>query len=302
MTVSDAPPSESIRLLRVTSTSTTARFLHAGAALVSPLALALARPPPRGAEAAADRRARPHRRGRERRGDHARELDERVKLAFAAARAAGHAAAAARRARTADPRAHDRRPRAAAVRQGNRAARGRRRARPRDRAHRRGEQAHAAAAARDAREATACRFAKFREDIRNEIVMARLREREVDNKIVVTEGEIDNFIKTQQAQASAQRRVNLSHILVAVPENASPEQIQARRARAEQALAQVKRAPISARSRRRFPTRPTRCRAAAWAGATRAPADAVLRRAAEDEAGRGDRRSCAAPTAFTSCG
>ena len=83
-------------------------------------------------------------------------------------------------------------------------------------------------------------FAKFREDIRNEIVTARLRDREVDNRIVVSEGEIENFIKMQQAQAGAGDEFNLSHILVTLPENASPEQIQARRARAEQALSQLK--------------------------------------------------------------
>ncbi len=83
-------------------------------------------------------------------------------------------------------------------------------------------------------------FASFREDIRNEIVMARLREREVDNKIVVTDGEIDNFIKTQQAQEGKGDEFNLSHILVVVPEKASPEQIQQRLSRAEQALAQLK--------------------------------------------------------------
>lgn len=83
-------------------------------------------------------------------------------------------------------------------------------------------------------------FSGFREDIRNEIVMARLREREVDNRIVVTEGEIDNFLSLQQAQVGGSDEYNLSHILVVVPENASPEQIQARRSRAEQAYAQLK--------------------------------------------------------------
>ncbi len=83
-------------------------------------------------------------------------------------------------------------------------------------------------------------FSKFREDIRNEIILARLREREVDNRIVVTESEIDNFINTQQAQTERGEEFNLSHILVTVPENASPEQIQARRSRAEQALEQLR--------------------------------------------------------------
>jgi peptidyl-prolyl cis-trans isomerase SurA len=83
-------------------------------------------------------------------------------------------------------------------------------------------------------------FQKFREDIRDEIVMARLREREVDNRIVVTESEIDNFISTQQTQTERGDEYNLAHILVTVPENASPEQIQARRARVDQALSQLK--------------------------------------------------------------
>jgi peptidyl-prolyl cis-trans isomerase SurA len=83
-------------------------------------------------------------------------------------------------------------------------------------------------------------FSRFREDIRSEIVLARLREREVENRIVVTESEIDNLLMTQQAQDGRGDEYNFSHILVTVPENASPEQIQGRRARAEQALAQIK--------------------------------------------------------------
>lgn len=83
-------------------------------------------------------------------------------------------------------------------------------------------------------------FARFREDIRNEIILARLRDREVENRIVVSESEIDSFLATQQGQAGRGDEFNLSHILVTVPENATPEQIQARRARAEQALEQLK--------------------------------------------------------------
>jgi len=83
-------------------------------------------------------------------------------------------------------------------------------------------------------------FNRFREDIRDEITIARLREREVENRITVTEGEIDNFIRTQQGSATRGDEFNLSHVLVTVPEKASPETIQARRERAEQALAQIK--------------------------------------------------------------
>lgn len=82
-------------------------------------------------------------------------------------------------------------------------------------------------------------FEKFREDLRNEITLSRMREREVAQKIVITESEIDNFIQSRQSQGRNDE-YNISHILVTVPENATPEQLQARRARAEQALAQLK--------------------------------------------------------------
>ena len=83
-------------------------------------------------------------------------------------------------------------------------------------------------------------YAKFREDLRNEITLVRVREREVDNKITVTEGEIDNYLATQATQAGKQQEYRVSHILVLVPEQASAEQIQARRARAEDALKALK--------------------------------------------------------------
>jgi peptidyl-prolyl cis-trans isomerase SurA len=82
-------------------------------------------------------------------------------------------------------------------------------------------------------------FARFREDIRKEITLGRLRQREVDNRIVVSEGEIESFINAQQGLAGRGEQYNLSHILVTIPENAGPEQIQARRSRAEQAHQQL---------------------------------------------------------------
>jgi peptidyl-prolyl cis-trans isomerase SurA len=83
-------------------------------------------------------------------------------------------------------------------------------------------------------------FTKFREDIRGQIIMARLREREVDDKIVITESEIDNMLANAQLQAGGVDEFNVSHILVRVPENARPDQIQERQERAEQALARLK--------------------------------------------------------------
>lgn len=82
-------------------------------------------------------------------------------------------------------------------------------------------------------------YTKFREEVRNEIVVTRLREREVDSKIVVSDAEIDTYLRTQQA-SGRNDEYNLLHILFTVPEAASPDQIQARRARADEALGKLK--------------------------------------------------------------
>lgn len=77
-------------------------------------------------------------------------------------------------------------------------------------------------------------FSRFREEIRDEIAMARLREREVDSKLVISEGEVDNFLASQPE--GAVEEYQLAHILLRAPESASPEQLQKLRSRAEQAL------------------------------------------------------------------
>jgi len=78
----------------------------------------------------------------------------------------------------------------------------------------------------------------MRKTIRNEILITRARERDVDNRISVSDAEIEGYLQTQ-AQQGVETEYNFSHILITVPENASPEQIQARRARAEDVLAQL---------------------------------------------------------------
>lgn len=78
-------------------------------------------------------------------------------------------------------------------------------------------------------------YAKFREEIRGEMIMARLREREVDSKLVISDGEIDNHLANQAATGSTEE-YQLAHILLRAPESASPEQLQKLRLRGEQAL------------------------------------------------------------------
>ena len=83
-------------------------------------------------------------------------------------------------------------------------------------------------------------FSQFREQMRGEITMARLREREVENRVVVSDGEVDNYLNTRGAAAGDGGEFSLAHILVRVPEQAAPEQLQKLKARALQALEEVR--------------------------------------------------------------
>ncbi len=83
-------------------------------------------------------------------------------------------------------------------------------------------------------------YAKYREDIRREVTIQRLREREVNSRVQVSEAEVDNYLATVAAQAGGEAEYKLSHILIVVPEQATPDQINARRKRADEALTQVK--------------------------------------------------------------
>ncbi len=79
-------------------------------------------------------------------------------------------------------------------------------------------------------------FDAFREDLRNEILMTRLRERDVTSKITISEGEVEIFLLEQSERKGTATEYNVGHILVRVPERATPEQLEARRARAEEAI------------------------------------------------------------------
>ncbi|MBP0600234.1 peptidylprolyl isomerase [Herbaspirillum sp. LeCh32-8] len=83
-------------------------------------------------------------------------------------------------------------------------------------------------------------YNSFREDIRREILSQRLREREVDNKVNVTESEVDNYLAAEANAGGTRQEVDIAQILIRVPENASPEQLASRRERAEDVLRQLK--------------------------------------------------------------
>ena len=83
-------------------------------------------------------------------------------------------------------------------------------------------------------------FEAFRTDIRQQMLMARLREREVENRVQVSDTEVDLFLEQLKSRPSEGAEYNIAHIVVRVPEQASPERIREARGRAEQALAEAK--------------------------------------------------------------
>jgi peptidyl-prolyl cis-trans isomerase SurA len=65
-------------------------------------------------------------------------------------------------------------------------------------------------------------WTRFREDIRNEILISRLREREVDSRVQVSDAEVDAALASPEAQAG-NREYLVSHIFLRAPEGATPE-------------------------------------------------------------------------------
>lgn len=83
-------------------------------------------------------------------------------------------------------------------------------------------------------------FNAFREQVRTEMTIARLREREIDNRISVSEAEIDNYLANPALDSERKTEYLLAHILIMTPEGATPEQLEALRQKAETALAQLR--------------------------------------------------------------
>jgi peptidyl-prolyl cis-trans isomerase SurA len=78
-------------------------------------------------------------------------------------------------------------------------------------------------------------YAQFQADLRDELLVSRLRQREVESRINVSESEIDQFLREQGAgNDAAVTAINLAQVLITVPENATPEQVAPLQARAQQ--------------------------------------------------------------------
>ncbi|MDO9438993.1 peptidylprolyl isomerase [Hydrogenophaga sp.] len=77
---------------------------------------------------------------------------------------------------------------------------------------------------------------RLRNDLRQQLLLQRVRERQVDSRVRVTEVDIDDFVREQQgANTTESLELNLGHVLVVVPEGASEQRVQELQARAQQA-------------------------------------------------------------------
>ena len=82
-------------------------------------------------------------------------------------------------------------------------------------------------------------YAKFRDNIRDQMLVERVREREVVSRIRITDAEIDDVIEKRRKAAGMATELNVAQILVAIPEGATDAVVAERRARAEAALKRV---------------------------------------------------------------
>jgi len=80
----------------------------------------------------------------------------------------------------------------------------------------------------------------FRAQTRDQLTIQQLLEREINNRVNVTDNEVSHFLENPQNRADMDVTYNLSHILIGIPESASPEAIQAAKKRTEDILQQLK--------------------------------------------------------------
>ena len=81
---------------------------------------------------------------------------------------------------------------------------------------------------------------RFRDNLREQLLLLRVREREVESKVRVSDLDIDQYLRDQQNTAGAGKQMlNLGHILLTLPENPSAQELEQARNRAQELLAKL---------------------------------------------------------------
>jgi peptidyl-prolyl cis-trans isomerase SurA len=99
--------------------------------------------------------------------------------------------------------------------------------------------------------------AQFRQDLRDQLLLTRLRERHLESRVRVSDLEVDQFLaQLQSGNDPASIELNLAHILVAVPENATEAQVASARAKAQRVLERARAGEDFGRLAREFSDAP----------------------------------------------
>ena len=95
---------------------------------------------------------------------------------------------------------------------------------------------------RDAVERDGYDFARFREEIREDILIAEVRRRRVENQINISQRDIDDYLSMMESRGTEadRHRYRIGHILIAVPDGASSDEIDEARVRAERVLEELR--------------------------------------------------------------
>ncbi|MDJ0805653.1 MAG: peptidylprolyl isomerase [Gammaproteobacteria bacterium] len=93
---------------------------------------------------------------------------------------------------------------------------------------------------KEALEADGINFSLFREQLREDILISRLKQKEVINRIAVTEQDVRNYLARETGSSRQRSAVHLLHILIATPEGASAEDIQAAKQKAERLVGEIR--------------------------------------------------------------
>jgi peptidyl-prolyl cis-trans isomerase SurA len=83
-------------------------------------------------------------------------------------------------------------------------------------------------------------YQRFRDNIRDQMLLDRVRERDVQARIRITDTDIENWLAEQRLKAGLSTELNIAQILISLPENASAAETSERRLRAVQLLQRLK--------------------------------------------------------------
>jgi peptidyl-prolyl cis-trans isomerase SurA len=82
-------------------------------------------------------------------------------------------------------------------------------------------------------------YERFRSNLRDQLLVERVREREVQSRVRISDSDVENWLEVKRRELKGQTTLDIAQILVRVPDGASPTQVAERKARAEEALARL---------------------------------------------------------------